>query len=130
MEYKTQYIIRTLEYEDLLICYDLLKKIVKKHYPNSIACFMEELENPWGWSALAKISIVCRNKNGESYSFGAHITYSGDVATFCDNTRSVMNEWLIHVKTREERFSCRENLIKPELIRKTPLDMMGVDCAF
>ena len=54
------YVIRTLEYEDLLICYDLLKKIVKRHYPNSIACFMEEMENPWGWSALAKISIVCR----------------------------------------------------------------------
>jgi hypothetical protein len=124
------YVIRTLEYEDLLICYDLLKKIVKKHYPNSIACFIEELENPWGWSALAKISIVVRNAKGDASTFGACITYSGDVATFCDETRKVMNEWLTHVKTREERFSSRELLIKPELIMKTPLDMMSVDCAF
>lgn len=124
------YVIRTLEYEDLVICYDILKKIVKKHYPESIACFMEEMENPWGWSALAKISIVCRNPKGESYPFGACITYGGDVATFCDETRGVMNEWLTHVKTREERFSGRENLIKPELIKRTPLDMMSVDSAF
>lgn len=122
------YVIRTLEYEDLLICYDLLKKIVKRHYPDSIACLMEELENPWGWSALAKISIVYRNAKGTACAFGAHITYSGDVATFCEETRSVMNEWLTHVKTREERFNCRENLIKSELIMKTPL--VGVDCAF
>jgi hypothetical protein len=124
------YVLRTLEYEDLVICYDLLKKIVKRHYPESFACFMEELDNPWGWSALAKINIVCRNPKGESYHVGACITYSGHVATFCENTREVMHEWLKHVKTREERFSCRENLIKAELIKRTPLDMMGVDCTF
>jgi hypothetical protein len=41
-----------------------------------------------------------------------------------------MHEWLKDVKTREERFSSRENLIKAELIKRTPLDMMGVDCTF
>ena len=121
---------RILEYEDLLICYDLLKKIVKKHYPDSIACFMDELKTPWDGSALAKISIICRSVNGEKYPFRVHITYSGDVATLSEETRRIMTEWLTHVKTREERFSCREALIKSELIRCTMLDIMSVDCAF
>jgi len=139
---ETTFALQTLIFDDLMLHYDILKRIVKGEIPNCIAVFINEnmdTEPP----ALAEIVIIVRKTSSfdnyanddhcvlpsklrrkihnvdERYSVCAHITHNGDVMTFCEKTRYMLESWIKNVKTREKRYNVREGLFQEELCMKT-----------
>ena len=136
--------LQTFIFDDLMLYYDILKRVVKGEIPNCIAVFINEnmdSELP----ALAEIVIIVRKTSSfdnyanddhyalpcnlrrkihnvdERYSVCAHITNNGDVMTFCEKTRYMLESWIKNVKTREKRYNVREGLFQEELCMKTSI---------
>lgn len=82
---------RVIEYSDLLGRFSLLKEKVFMTYPDATECLIHELPNPWGWSALAEVTILF---SGSCVPQKVRITYFGEVCTLCEKMRTLFTEWL------------------------------------
>ena len=99
--------------ENLLEYKDILVKILKSKYPSFDECFIDKCDNPWGYSALAKIIIYLSNTD----PMIAQVMQCGTSSCIDISLKEVIQSWINLIEDSKERQGKRVAIFKEELLK-------------